>query len=220
MNKFIITIVLLFEISCCFSQITLLGVNKYDTWLNDIDTSIFQNMQLIYNKQTTLNEIHEVECFDKYPILNSYLTCQNHQLISKDGQMVAFFRLDKVLNKQDSIEINQVFKGSITNLNFMHEGVLKNMKKIFKSEGENSVSNNHLEYRLDLKQNNNADTILTYNIKLDSLSIFRDKFYFLLGLIIQKKDRGFVHVHYFLTQKGYANREKYLKYLTKMLIYK
>lgn len=172
-------------------------------------------MRLEYNKPIGLNEIRMSECFKSYPKLNTLITCAYSQFESKDKQFLVFTTLYRPLSAEDSIFMSKISPNKIKTLDWMHEANIKG--NIRESLGEDSAANwrSFVHYGTlgNARKFFNADSLLTYTIKLDPKDAYKGKFNHLEVLCIAKKRRGVIYLFELYTDEGKRNLMTYQKEL-------
>ncbi len=193
--------------------ITLIGESNNETML--------KGMKLKYTKPDGFKEVHKSECFDDNAKLRAMLLCLTNQLISDDDEFVAFYPLLRVYTESDSISINKMFPGSIRSLNGMHLRQLKHhIRTAYDAEAAKQWKNYVTYYSSEeAKTKFNADTAISYSIRLDTNAFYRGKYSHVGALLLQKKDLGFVCMSFFYTDKANGKLTKYWLAMERMLRY-
>ena len=204
---FVFLVVFYFTLTACFGQSSLSWMDKY--YVNTLKT-----MKIDYNRPSGFDEISGKECFDSIPALKDLISCVSNQLHSNDGQFIAFIPVYHPLTKKDSIDISRMFPDSVfPGVNRIHEPLAEAGIKL--SLGEAAAKNwrRYVNYypQKDAVSKFNADTALSYSIKLDSQEYYKNKFNHLKVLILQKRDRGYINFYCFYTDKAQPNFSKYWK---------
>lgn len=180
-----------------------------------------KELKLKYSKPDGFNEVHKSECFDDNIKLKSMLYCISNQLVSEDEEFVAFFPLHRPYAKSDSISINKMFSGSLRSLNGMHLNELKHhIGKAYDAEAAKHWKDYVTYYSsAEAKTKFNADTAISYTIRLDSNTFYRGKYSHVAALLLQKKDLGFVCMTFFYTDRANGKLKKYWQAMEGMLRY-
>ena len=165
--------------------------------------------------------IPKSDCFDENPRLSELMRCVSKGMISDDGEFIAFMKILPILSNEDSIKINSMFPGSLLSLNTVHIGNIRNnIREIYGKDVLNKWRD-YVVYWSSKKAKNifNADTVVTYNVKLGKEYTYEGKYDHFGALYIQKKDRSFINYYFLFTEKANKRISSYLKLLEKTLKY-
>ena len=184
---------------------------NYD-WMAKFHRTILDTMKVTLTKPSTFLEQEGVECFKPYPKLESILTCAGNQLISSDGEVLAFLYIYKPFRKADSISMQKMFPDrNFDVIDKVHANTIRN--NIIFSQGEKAASEwkKYVTYYpgSEAKTKFNADTAIKFSIPLKQEDFYKSKFQFLRALFIQKRDRGFLGIYVFSTPKAEGKIEDY-----------
>lgn len=159
-----------------------------------------------------------VECFKANAKLELMLTCIGNQLHSKNAEFITFLPLTRFLTKADSASLQQSFPNMvISNLNNQHcyqirAQILYSLGKDATLRGENAEFNwkqyVHYYSRDEAIAKFNADTAISYLIKLYDNGLYKGKYKYLKALFLQKRDRGFLALYSFCTESGMKQLSK------------
>ena len=183
-------------------------------WMEPYYMNILKSMKIDYNKPSGFEEISYLECFDSIPRVENLLSCIATQLHSDDGQFIAFIPIYRPLNEGDSINIKSMFPDAIfPGVDRRHESLAK--AGIELSLGKAAAKNwrKYVDYypQKDAVLKFNADTALSYSIKLKPEDYYKNRFKNLKVLVLQKRGRGIVNFYCFYTDKAQPNFTKYWK---------
>ena len=196
--------------------------SQIDTgWMAQRDKEILNAMNVKYTKPNGFREDQRSECFEKTWRLRAAFTCLSNRLVSDDGEIVIYAPIHKIMSERDSIEINRIFSGSIKSLNHFHIGNLKAQIKNLNSEPASKNWKDNVDYYLpqDTKSTFNADTALSYSSVLKEADSYENKYRNVYSLFLQKKNRGFLNVIVFYSDKGKRTFEKYKRDIEHMFQY-
>ncbi len=196
-------------------KIIVLGLTEDNGWLTRKDSAILKAMRLTYKKPQVFEEAIGTECFKDNPKLEEILTCENNQLHSRDGQFIAFIRIYKPFDKQDSIDMKKLFPGGKYDIiDKMHINLIK--QDLSTSLGKEAALNwkQNVKYytTASAKEKFNADTAISVTIRLEPVDFYKGKYSKLEALYIQKRGRGFVNFYCFYTDEVKKNARLYEKY--------
>ncbi len=199
------------------------SVAQNHDWMAQFHRAILDTMKVTFTKPSTFLEEEGVECFKSYPKLESILTCAGNQLISKDGQVLAFLYIYKPFRKADSISMQKMFPDkSFDVIDKVHTNTIRNSIKF--SEGAQAASNwkKYVTYYSDsdARTKFNADTAIKFSINLKQEDFYKNKFQFLRALFIQKRDRGFLGIYVFSTPTAEGKIEDYWAQLETIFKYR
>jgi hypothetical protein len=159
---------------------------------------------------------------NNYPILEA-----------KDGEFVGVFRLSAYFEKE--YEQKPLFGRhvSIEQLNEFHFIILRCALFLSKGYTYPKMSNRlkwlslkkikravHYQPTNYLDNNFNADTIITYKIRLKSGESFREKYKHCEILVFTKTNVGCAAFYCFYTKEGYKKRDEYIREIGQMFRYK
>jgi hypothetical protein len=204
----------------CLSDMALAQSNG--DWLSPDYRNILKAMKITYQKSTVLQEVEGRECFKEYPMLNQIITCAGNQLISNDGQFLAFIPIYRIMTKEDSIFYQRLRPESkLYNPNRQHINQIKGAIRMSMGEEAAKTWRHFVNYYPSdaTKLKFNADTAVSFSIKLDDKNIYKGIYTHLDALFLQKKDRGFVNFYIFYTDKGKKNLPAYMKEIEGILRY-
>jgi len=206
--------------TCLFFLFSLVSISGYGqsgppVILLGPPMNLLEVIGVEYNKPVGLKEIRMSECFKAYPKLNALITCAYSQFESKDKQFFLFTTLYKPLSPEDSVFISKISPNKIKTLDWMHEANIKG--NIKESLGEDAA----ILWRSFVKCGTleqarkffNADSVLSYSIKLDPKDYYQGKFNNLEVLCIAKKRRGVIYLFALYTDEGKRNLKPYQKEL-------
>jgi hypothetical protein len=206
--------------ACVFMLFSLISLSCYSqsgppVILVGPPMNLLEVIRLEYNKPVGFNEIRMSECFKSYPKLNALITCAYSQFESKDKHFFLFTNMYKPLSPEDSIFISKISPNKIKTLDWMHEANIKG--NIRESLGEDSAINwrsfVHYGTLENARKFFNADSLLSYTIKLDPKDAYQGKFNNLEVLCIAKKRRGVIYLFELYTDEGKRNLKTYQKEL-------
>lgn len=217
LRKILISLNLLIVSIVCYAQSppALVVINPID---------IIKSMNLEYKKPPGFDEVLMNECFNSYPKLERIITCAYGQLRSTDQQFFVFTGLYRTLSVDDSVFISKISaKGmGIKSLDWMYEANIK--AGIEESLGKDAAQywRKFVNYYSADKAREiyNADSVITYSIKLDSANYYQRKYNHLDILCIAKKRRGAVYFFCFYTDEGKKLLPDYQKAIEGMFRFK
>lgn len=206
--------------SFCQAQVYLIGdtskpVDK-SVGLDRYYIDILKSMKLTYKKPDGFKEVPGMECFNKMKKPNRLaimLSCESNQLYADDEHFTSFMPLHRNFTQQDIIVWKKMFPKLNYDVNELHIGQIKgNINAAF---GEKAALEwrNYVTYysNEDAKNMFNADTVITFFVKLDSNEYYKGKYKYFDALFIQKNGRGFVNFYCFYDDEGKKNLAKYMK---------
>lgn len=193
-------------------------------WMPKSDRDRLANIRVTYKKPSDFSEtpiIPVSECFKNNAKLESMFSCVSNLLVSNDEEFISFIPLHRFLTKADSISMQQSFpEMKLPNLNDQHAysvraQVLYSLGKNAAIRGPNAGFNwkEYVQYYADkdARRKFNADTAITYDVVLNDDEYYLGKYKYLRALVLQKKDRGFVAIYSFYTDKAKRRLAKYWK---------
>lgn len=176
-----------------------------NTWLTPRSKEIMNSMGIVVQTPQgfEFNKSFVRECFDGTLKLQNAFTCVNHKLVSDDNECVVFMPIRRVLTKEDSIRINSMFKGSIKSLNNFHNNQLMHQLKSLRGDQTTVNWKEAVTYYSDeeAKSKFNADTAIYYSIKLEDEPTYDGRYNNVYSLFIQKKDRFYINIIIFYSDK-------------------
>jgi hypothetical protein len=174
---------------------------------------IIKSMNLEYKKPLGFDQVSSPECFKSYPNLERIITCAYNQLRSADQQFIVFTTLYRPLSEADSVFISKISDRGIRSLDWMHDGNIKG--NIEASLGKDAAEHwrEYVNYYSpdSARRAFNADSAISYSIKLDSQDHYLSRYNHLDVLCIAKKRRGVVYFYYFYTDEGKKQLSCYRK---------
>jgi hypothetical protein len=185
-----------------------------DDWMGSYHTEILTTMKINYRKPVDLEEIKGVECFEQNPKLQAILTCVGHQLVSDDGEFLAFIPIYKVFTKADSAYMQKMRpQSTLYSTDKQHINQIKNAISVSLGKEAAQSWKNQVTYysKNEAIQKFNADSSVFLNIKIDSNNLYKGIYNHLDVLYLQKKGRGFVNFYCFYSDKGKKDLAKYMK---------
>jgi hypothetical protein len=200
----------------------LVSAQSNDDWMSPDYKDRLKTMKLNYRKPGILQEVKGHECFKEYPMLSQIITCAGNQLLSSDDQFLAFIPIYPIMTKEDSIFYQRLRPASKTfNPNRQHMYQMRNAIRMSLGEETSKTWRDLVNYYPsgDAKLKFNADTAVSFSIKLDDKNIYKGICTHLDALYLQKKDRGFVNFYIFYTDKGKKNLPAYMKAIEGILRY-
>lgn len=212
----------IFLLSTIFST-SVLGQEKGEnTWMHNSTLEILESMGIQYQKPHGFQEAFGIECFDDNPKLKNAFKCLDSKLISEDKECVIFIPTYRILTKEDSIRINKILKGSIKSLNNFHiNNARVQIKALYKDENLSGWKNEVTYFSSkDAKKKFNADTAIYYSLRLNPDVGYKKRFNNIYSLFLQKKDKGFVNIIVFYSDKIKDDIEKKLIHIEKTIKYK
>lgn len=209
-------------LSILFSTAAFGQEKEENGWIQDSSKEILKSMGVHYQKPHDFTEVMEMECFEDHQMFKKAFTCLTQKLISKDDECVIFMPINRILTKEDSIEINKIFRGSITSLNNFHISNARiQIKTLYKDENLSDWKSKVKYFSAkDAKSKFNADTALFYSLRLDPDISYGKKFNNIYSLFLQKKDKGFINIIVFYSDKIKMDFEKKLMQIESMVNYK
>lgn len=188
-------------------------------WMGKDDIDMLKTIKVNYKKPESFLEVPGYDCFKGKGRLEAMLSCLRNQLRSKDGEFITFIPLNRFHTKKDSVNLRRSFPEMfISDLNLQHvyqirAVILYSLGKDATLRGENSGFDwkRYVHYYSDEKaiQKFNADTAITFVIKLNDNEVYKEKYKYLKALYLQKKDRGFIELYCFYTDQGNKHLPKY-----------
>ncbi len=182
-------------------------------WMAKYFVDVLKSIKLDYKKPDGFKEVPGWDCFDSIPKLHLILSCANNQLYADDGHFMAFITINRPFTPHEIIEWKKLFPNGLFDNNKAHMYQIKgNIKYAY---GDQAA----LEWRkyvtyystADAKNKFNADTAITFPLKLDSSDYYKGKYKYLNVLFLEKKDRSWVSFHCFSDDEGKKNLAKYMK---------
>jgi hypothetical protein len=200
----------------CFSQ--------SDKWISQSqhDLDILKSMKIVYNKPDGFKEVNRWECFKCKPKLEYILTCANNQLHSDDEQFIAFIPVYKFFTRKDSVDMKKRFPGMPFNvIDKIHSNTIKNNIKMSLGEDAARDYKKYIIYYSpeEAKRKFNADTAISFRIKLDSNDYYEEKYNHLDALFLQKKGRGYINFYCFYTDSDIKRLPEYWKAIEEVFKY-
>ncbi|MFV0566875.1 MAG: hypothetical protein ACK5NB_13715 [Flavobacteriaceae bacterium] len=162
--------------------------------------SELEAMSLSLNKPEVFDKAYNRECFQDNAKLNRMFTCVGYQLWSKPNNFVVFFPSRAIiaenrdfgealtsrfpLLKKSTVDVQHVYQLSAEIKHALGDDAYKNWKK-------------HVTYlpQEESLRKFNADTAITYNIKLKQKDYYKQEFGNIWALTIQKKGKGYITLH-------------------------
>lgn len=178
------------------------------------DLDILNSMKIIYNKPDGFKEIVRPESFKSKPKLEYIITFAEDQLHSNDEQFIAFIPVHKFFTREDSIDMKKFFPGMPFDvIDKIHSNAIKNNIKM--SLGE-EAARDYIKYITyyspeEAKHKFNADTAISFQIKLDFNDYYEEKYNHLDALFLQKKGRGYINFYCFYTDSAIKKLPEYWK---------
>jgi hypothetical protein len=172
-------------------------------------------------------DIEKTEEFESLPRFKYMLRGSNPYLEAKDGEFVGVFDLSAYLlkdsEKQPSVKrLNECHFAFMRCILFLSRGYKypkmagrlrwiswKTLKRKMHYQPVNYMNNKF-----------NADTVITYKIRLKSGERFREKYKHCEALILTKTNVGCVVFYCFYTKEGYRKRDEYIREIGQMFRYK
>ena len=190
-------------------------------WMPKASKEVLKSMGLSYTKPDGFREDQHFECFEGSLKLRAAFTCLSNRLVSKDGEVVIYMPIYRILTKRDSVDINRIFKGSIKSLNHFHTSTLKHQIKQLYSESAAKNWKDYVTYysAKDTESIFNADTAISCIFTLNKPDIYKDKYRNVYSLSLQKHNKGFVNIIVFYSDKGKRRFKKYKREIEQMLRY-
>lgn len=198
--------------------------NDTSRWMSKYDRARLASIRVTYEKPSDFSETPLIavnECFYDNAKLKSMFSCVANLLVSEDEEFISFLSLHNFLKKADAIRMQQDFPGmKLPNLNNQHANsvraeILYSLGKDAALRGPNAGFNwkEYVQYYSDkdARRKFNADTAITYDIVLNDDEYYLGKYKYLRALVLQKKDRGFVAIYSFYTDKAKRRLTKYWK---------
>ena len=176
--------------------------------------AVLSSMKLTYTKPNGFTEEQALECFEDHAKLALIITCAGNQLQANDGQFIAFIPFQRILTKQDSADIKGLFPGAVfPGVDNLHTTQIKDDIRHARGEKEAAHWKRYVTYYApaDAKRKFNADTAITYSVRLDPGEYYKGKYNHLDALFIQRKGRGYVNFFCFYTDKAKENFSAYWK---------
>ena len=188
------------------------GLGQSEEWMPQYHIDILKSMKLTYKKPDGFTEVPGTECFKFIPKLKLILTCAGNQLHSEDGQFIAFIPIYRILTKQDSIDIKRMFpNGIFEGVDRRHASQIRG--NIRYSLGDTAAQNwkSYVTYysSTDARYKFNADTAISFSIKLNPGEYYLGKYNHLDALFLQREGKGFINFYCFYTDKAKKHLAKY-----------
>ncbi|GEM_PF-3321213 len=155
----------------------------------------------------------DLECFEDSPFLWSLLSCRSNKVISQDGNCMSFIPIYKFFpgNGPDSLLARKHFENWEYRIEHFHIDHIKSSINI--AYGKQAAANwkNYVTYfeTDQAKEIFNADTAITFDVKLTPDQYFMDKYTLVRFLFLQKKGRFFNMVVSLYSDQAVKDRERY-----------
>jgi hypothetical protein len=185
-----------------------------EPWMPEQHVEVLRSMKLTYKKPAGFMEVPGWDCFKEIPKLELIITCAGNQLHAADSQFIAFIPVYRIMTTKDSIDITQMFPNSpFEGVNKMHASQIRGVIRY--AVGEEATGNwaKYVTYysAADAKRKFNADSAVTFSIKLNPNEYYKGKYNHLDALFIQKAGRGYINFFCFYTDKAKKNLPTYWK---------
>lgn len=177
-----------------------------------------KTIKVIYKKPTNLTEVPGLECFKANAKLELIISCIVNQLHSKNADFITFLPYTSFLTKADSTSLQQYFPNMfIPILNNQHSfqiraKILHSLGKdaTVRSENANFNWKQYVHYysRDEAIEKFNADTAITYLVKLNDNELYKEKYSYVKALLLHKRDRGFLALYSLFTESGMKQLSK------------
>jgi len=200
-----------------------------DWWMSSDHIRRMEAIRVTYTKPANFIEVLRGECFQDNPKLELMLTCVGNPLQSEDTEFITFLAPLLFSTKSDSASLRQSFPGmSIPNLNEQH--IYKIRSQILRFLGKDATvrgPNAGFDWKPyvnyypedEAAKRFNADTAITYVVELNDDELYKGKYRYLKALFLQKRDRGFVVLYSFYTDKAKRHPAKYWKAIERIYRY-
>jgi hypothetical protein len=186
--------------------------------------TILDTMKIQYFPSSKFIFKDTMERFKSLPRFESLLHTLEPILESKDGKFVGIFDIAAYYLKESKKQ------PSVKQLNEYHFFIGRRMlflsHRYIIARRLSMISWKTLKRKMHYQPTNyldnkfNADTIITYKIRLKSGERFRDKYKYCEGLIFTKTGVGCAAFYCFYTKEGYKKRDEYIREIGQMFRYK
>ncbi len=155
----------------------------------------------------------DTECFEDSPFLGSLIKCLDNKLITRDGNCMSFIPFFKFFPGAgpDTLLARNYFENWEYRIEHFHIDQIKSY--IRKAYGDRAAEHwkDYVTYfePKQAKEIFNADTAITFDIKLSPEQYFMDKFILVRFLFIQKKGRFFNMVVSLYSSQALKDRKRY-----------
>ncbi|MBA8988761.1 hypothetical protein [Sphingobacterium cellulitidis] len=155
----------------------------------------------------------DTECFEDSPFLWRLVKCMNNKIISKDGNSMSFIPIFDFFPGPgpDSIVARNYFENWEYRIEHFHINQIKAYIRVAYGDSAAEHWKDYVTYYGPEKTKEifNADTAITFDVKLLPEQYFMGKYVLVRFLVIQKKRRFFNMVITFYTDQALNDRERY-----------
>ena len=155
----------------------------------------------------------DTECFEDSPFLWRLLMCLDNKIISQDGNCMSFIPIFNFFPGRgpDTLLARNYFENWEYRIEHFHIDQIRS--KINIAYGKQAAANwkNYITYFEpdQAKEVFNADTVITFDVKLTPDQYFMDKYTLVRFLFLQKKGRFFNMVVSLYSDQALKDRERY-----------
>lgn len=191
-------------------------------WMAPESVAYLKSMKLNYKKPDGFKETYLAsECFEPNSKLARMLTCVGNKLYTEEGDFIVFMPVYPILSPKDVANWKEIIPNFKYEIDQLHINQVRQMIKVGLGDKAAGEWRKHVTYysTKDAKSKFNADTAITFSLKLDSTEYYKNKYKYLDVLLIQKNGRSFVGFYCFYDEKGKKNLPKYRKAIEDILRY-
>jgi len=155
----------------------------------------------------------DTECFEESAFLNSLLRCMDNKIISHEGNCMSFIPFFKFFPgaEPDAVLARNYFENWEYRIEHFHIDQIRAKIKVAYGEQAAERWKDYVTYFKpeQAKKIFNADTVITFDVKLSPDQYFMDKFTLIRFLFLQKKGRFFNMVVSLYADQALKDRERY-----------
>ncbi len=222
--KFILIFFILGDLFCIAqSKVMVIPIDKDTTALKyewmESDSKVLNSMNVVYRKPEGFIEIGSTECFKENPKFEEAFTCVSNLLQSEDNQFMVFMQTHRLFTKREISEMRRLFK-DFDPENFPVNKMKYIVKVFFGKEKANNWGELVDFYSIEEAHKKfNADCAMKLSISLTLEDYYKKDYKYVDVLFFQKKERGFVGLFCFYTDKARRNFDHYWKKIEETFYY-
>lgn len=222
--KSILFLFILSNLSCIAQNQTNITVIDEDTtaleyeWMGTI-SRVLTSMNVVYSKPEGFKEVGYTECFNENPKLKEAFTCVLNQLQSEDNQFMVYMQTHRLFNKEEILDMRRLFP------DFDPENIPVNTMKYIIKAFFGKEKEDNWEELIDFYSNKeahkkfNSDSAMKLSICLSPDDYYKNEYKYIDVLFFQKRERGYIGLFCFFTDKARGNYNHYWKKIEKTFYY-